>query len=169
MEATLGTLVQSFETIEIRGSDRPTPRRFLSMMPFVYAASTTTSAPKIQVITHLVCKTLRPEYTNRSGTVPLTAFFVDNEETKLCNADPVVQAASAQFLACECPTTYSIWAPEDDPSFWKVITTTTGVLSCLTTAYWGSVSLPATWSIPAANIGATTGSSARIARAASTP
>lgn len=78
-------------------------RRFLSLVPFVLAASTMTAAPRIQVITHLVCKTLRPEYTDRSGENPLTSFLLtsDDEEMRLCNADPVVRAASAEFLTCK--------------------------------------------------------------------
>ncbi|KAF9647561.1 MFS general substrate transporter [Thelephora ganbajun] len=99
---------------------RPSALWFLSLIPFVLAASTATAAPKIQAVTHLVCKTLRPGYTNRSGANPKITFFSasDDEETKLCNADPVVLAASAEFLT--------------------LITTATGILSCLTTAYWGS-------------------------------
>ena len=78
-------------------------RRFLSVIPFVLIASTTTAAPKIQVITRLVCKSLRPEYSDQSGADPPITFFSasDDEETKLCNADPVVQAASAEFVTCE--------------------------------------------------------------------
>jgi len=66
----------------------------------VLIASTTTAAPKIQVITRLVCKTVRPEYSDRSGVDPPITFFSasDDEETKLCNADPVVQAAAAEFV-----------------------------------------------------------------------
>lgn len=86
------------------------------MMTFILSASASTAAPKVQVITHLVCRTLRPGYTDRSGAAVFSAS--DDEETKLCNADPVVQAASAQFLT--------------------LMTTTAGILSCLTTGYWGS-------------------------------
>ena len=82
----------------------PCLRRFLIMIPFVIAASTTTTAPKIQVITHLVCKTIRPEYSDRSGAEPGITFSVsDDKETELCNADPVVQAAAAGFLTRKCP------------------------------------------------------------------
>jgi hypothetical protein len=75
------------------------------MIPFVMAALTSTAAPKIQVITHLVCKTIRPEYGDRSGAEPKITFFSasDDEETELCNADPVVQAAAAEFLTRKCP------------------------------------------------------------------
>ena len=89
-------------------------RRFLCLIPFVLAASTTTAAPKIQVITRLVCKTLRPEYSDRSGADTPTTYFSasDDEETKLCNADPVVQAASAEFVTCKRPPIHLIKAPE---------------------------------------------------------
>ena len=87
--------------------------RFMSTMPFVVVASTTTSAPKVQVITYLVCKTLRPEYTNRSPRITLSA--ADDEGIKLCNADPVVGAASAEFLACTCPPRQTARAPEPNP------------------------------------------------------
>ena len=74
------------------------------MIPFIMAASTTTTAPKIQVITHLVCKTIRPEYSDRSGAEPEVTFAAsDDKETELCNADPVVQAAAAEFLTRKCP------------------------------------------------------------------
>ena len=94
--------------------DHSTSRRFLCMMSFALVASTMTSAPKVQVITHLICKALRPEYTHRSGTGP-TVFVSDDEETKLCNADPVVQAASAEFLASRYPTYYPFRTPEANP------------------------------------------------------
>ena len=84
------------------------------MIPFVLVASSTTSAPKVQVVTHLVCKTLRPEYTDRSGSDP-TIFASDDEETRLCNADPVVQAASAEFLAGKYSTRHRFRAHEVDP------------------------------------------------------
>jgi hypothetical protein len=37
------------------------------------------------------------------GDHPAPTFFSasSNEETRLCNADPVVQAASAEFLTCK--------------------------------------------------------------------
>lgn len=79
------------------------------MIPFVLAASTSTAAPKVQVVTHLVCRTLRPEYRDSSGADYSAAFFAsDDEETRLCNADPAVQAASAEFLTGECPTKPSV-------------------------------------------------------------
>lgn len=81
-------------------------------MPFVLAASTSTAAPKVQVITHLVCRTLRPEYTDRSGEPAAFFFASDDQETKLCNADPAVQAASAEFLTCKCPARHSVIMPE---------------------------------------------------------
>lgn len=86
------------------------------MIPFVLSASTSVAAPKVQVVTYLVCKTLRPEYTDRSGAGrPSTFFFApEADETKLCNADPVVQAASAEFLTCRCLKRYPVRAPEDN-------------------------------------------------------
>ena len=92
-------------------------RRFLGMIPVILAASSATAAPKVQVITHLVCKTLRPEYSDRSGTEPPITFFSasGDEETKLCNADPAVQAASAEFLACKRSPRHSIKTPESNP------------------------------------------------------
>ena len=91
--------------------------RFLCTIPFVLAASTTTAAPKIQAITHLVCKTLRPEYSDRAGADPnIGLFSSDNEETKLCNADPVVQAASAEFLTRKCSPRHLLKRPNDSKS-----------------------------------------------------
>jgi len=89
-------------------------RRFLCAIPFVLAASTTTAAPKIQVITRLVCRTLRPEYSNRSGG-GLTPFASDDEEGRLCNADPAVQAAAAEFVTCERLPRHPVRAPELNP------------------------------------------------------
>ena len=100
--------------IRAQSPDHSTSRRFLCMMSFVLVASTMTSAPKVQVITHLICKALRPEYTHRSGTGP-TVFASDDEETKLCNADPVVQAASAEFLASGYPICHPFRTPEANP------------------------------------------------------
>lgn len=75
------------------------------MIPIVLAASTSTAAPKVEVITHLVCRTLRPEYKDQSGADRPTTFFSasDDEEMRLCNADPAVRAASAEFLTCKWP------------------------------------------------------------------
>lgn len=79
------------------------------MKPFILAASASTTAPKVQVVTYLVCKTLRPEYTNQPGVGRLSTVFAPNDEgTKLCNADPAVQAVTAEFLTCECLTMYPV-------------------------------------------------------------
>jgi len=81
------------------------------MIPFVLVASTTTAAPKVQVVTYLVCKTLRPEYTDRDPRISAA----DDEGIKLCNADPVVGAATAEFLTCTCPPKQTVRAPESNP------------------------------------------------------
>lgn len=92
-----------FEHVRVYVSDNSVLRRFLCAIPFVLVASTTTAAPKVQVITRLVCKTLRPEYSDQSGTSSHVTFSAsDDEETKLCNADAAVQAASAEFVTCTC-------------------------------------------------------------------
>ena len=68
------------------------------------------------MITQLVCKSLRPEYSNRSGAgTPTTFFASDDEESKLCNADPAVQAASAEFVTCKRLPRHPVRAPEPNP------------------------------------------------------
>lgn len=156
------------------------------MKPLVVAASASTTAPKVQVVAHLVCRALRPEYKDRSGADQPSIFLSPNgEETRLCDADPAVQAASAEFLTRKCLTRtpleqlIKVTPPfvsliDRRHSSWKVITTATGVLSCITTAYWASVSLRVIYSISTvvSNVGVTVvlpGFSARTARVVSVP
>lgn len=85
--------------------------------------------------------------TNSNNADPLSyesAAQRDDRQRK-CFEDPVVQAATAKLIAGE------YIAPPASPgldlrtvlrlSLCTVLTTTMGVLGCLTTAWWGSVSL----------------------------
>jgi hypothetical protein len=53
-----------------------------------------TFAPRIEIVTELVCRTLKPT----SGT-DFTIYNETNPNSKLCSSDPVVQAEAARFLA----------------------------------------------------------------------
>jgi hypothetical protein len=72
------------------------------------------------------------------------------------------------FLRVSVSQGVTLEHPKITPSFCKVITTTAGILSCLTTAYWASVSLPVTCSVFSALCGRfDRGSSAQIVKVAS--
>lgn len=141
--------------------------RVIAMLPISSMAMTSAAAPRVAIYTELACREHKPEYTvgrrlahldalsgvsrshyheiapadtvNRSvpygldvlaeSSVYLQPFFLEdsasrNETEDLpnneCAADPVVQAATAKLIAA--------------------MTTTMGILSCLTAAWWGSVS-----------------------------
>ncbi|KAH8116885.1 MFS general substrate transporter [Phellopilus nigrolimitatus] len=139
---------------------RPSPLWLLCMMPITSMAMSACAAPRVEIYTQLACLEHKPEYTvgrranidNFYGIGELNSFkFNDDyaypdanissmfhskpfyavyegyatrdEETNKgskCASDPTVQAAVAKLIA--------------------VMTTTMGILSCLTTAFWGSLS-----------------------------
>ncbi|KAJ3573787.1 hypothetical protein NP233_g2219 [Leucocoprinus birnbaumii] len=80
-----------------------------------------TLAPKVEVYTILACRILRPDiYYDKSFGIADLPFIREPTRTQLCAADPVVQAAVAKFAAA--------------------MTTSMGILSCLTTGWWGAFS-----------------------------
>ncbi|KAJ8699968.1 hypothetical protein PTI98_003040 [Pleurotus ostreatus] len=107
------------------------------LLPFGALASTATLAPRIEILTILACSVIKPEIfdvgKNSSSLSPFISLVPLVNSTGLnslaspgsgipqtCAQDPDVQAAVAQLSA--------------------VLTATMGVLSCLTTAWWGSFS-----------------------------
>ncbi|KDQ33438.1 hypothetical protein PLEOSDRAFT_1091491 [Pleurotus ostreatus PC15] len=107
------------------------------LLPFGALASTATLAPRIEILTILACSVIKPEIfdvgKNSSSLSPFINLVPLVNSTGLnslaspgsgipqtCAQDPDVQAAVAQLSA--------------------VLTATMGVLSCLTTAWWGSFS-----------------------------
>ncbi|KAF9500505.1 MFS general substrate transporter [Pleurotus eryngii] len=104
------------------------------LLPFGALASTATLAPRIEILTILACSVIKPEIfdvgKNSSSLSPFVSLVQLVNSTGLaspgsgipqtCAQDPDVQAAVAQLSA--------------------VLTATMGVLSCLTTAWWGSFS-----------------------------
>ncbi|KAF4576704.1 hypothetical protein EYR36_004683 [Pleurotus pulmonarius] len=107
------------------------------LLPFGALASTATLAPRIEILTILACSVIKPEIfdvgKNSSSLSPFINLVPLVNSTGLdhlanpgsgipqtCAQDPDVQAAVAQLSA--------------------VLTATMGVLSCLTTAWWGSLS-----------------------------
>ncbi|CDO72941.1 hypothetical protein BN946_scf185002.g126 [Trametes cinnabarina] len=106
---------------------RPSPWWFLGYVPFAAIAMTVTAAAKIELYTYLACEvhkpTVNPDHdvpsflSNANGTYQ-TVF--DHPDQRVCHADPVVSAAVAELNI--------------------IMTTAMGILSCMTTAWWGSVS-----------------------------
>ncbi|KAI0831072.1 major facilitator superfamily domain-containing protein [Trametes gibbosa] len=104
---------------------RPSAWWFLAYVPFSAIAMTVTAAAKIELYTYLACEVHRPVvnpdqdvlsfFSHNNGTVVL-----DHPSQRVCHADPVVSAAVAELNI--------------------LMTTTMGVLSCMTTAWWGSLS-----------------------------
>ncbi|TBU49115.1 MFS general substrate transporter [Dichomitus squalens] len=106
---------------------RPSPVWFLSYVPFAAIAMTIAAAAKIELFIYLVCLTHRPQVNPDQGSDivsfiarNVSATFLDEPNQRVCKSDPTVQAAVAQLNT--------------------VMTTTMGVLACMTTAWWGSLS-----------------------------
>ncbi|KAF9014116.1 major facilitator superfamily domain-containing protein [Cyathus striatus] len=135
---------------------RPSPWWLLGVLPLTAIATSATIAPKIEIYTMLVCSVHKPDifkqnfpngglggnidvasallssdmHRNTSmgmGIKHVISSFTGANETvplpskpNLCASDPVVQAAVAQLST--------------------VITTSMGILSCLTTGWWGAFS-----------------------------
>ncbi|KLO13488.1 MFS general substrate transporter [Schizopora paradoxa] len=125
---------------------RPSPWWILSTMPFSAMAMSACVAPRVEIYTELACRAHRPEY--ETGRILPPMFFRaiepqvianyteddisyivpslnygDNfapEEPNPCAKDPEVNAAAAKLIAA--------------------MTTVMGILSCLTTGFWGSFS-----------------------------
>ncbi|KAF9819793.1 hypothetical protein IEO21_01884 [Rhodonia placenta] len=107
---------------------RPSPMWFLILIPLASVAMSATMAPRIEIYTRLVCDAYRPEYTVGRGKDRLPnpdvvfspSVILDDKTYELCVADPVVQKAVAKLSLA--------------------MITTMGVLGCLTTGWWGSLS-----------------------------
>ncbi|KAG5636197.1 hypothetical protein H0H81_008867 [Sphagnurus paluster] len=133
---------------------RPSPWWVLCIMPFTAIAMSATIAPRIEIYTMLACRVHKPDIFRQTlpslggmfdfpGTspilppmIPANTTFNDNfgisssdmknggstpdKPNNACASDPTVQAAVAKLNA--------------------VITTSMGILSCLTTGWWGSFS-----------------------------
>ncbi|KAL0570808.1 hypothetical protein V5O48_011144 [Marasmius crinis-equi] len=100
---------------------RPSPWWLMGMMPFSAMAMAATIAPKVEIYTMLACRVHKPDIYYESGLSTLTGSNLHvNDNNRACFSDPEVQAAVAQLAA--------------------VMTACMGVLSCLTTGWWGSFS-----------------------------
>jgi len=122
---------------------RPSPWWILAVLPFTAMAMSACIAPRVEIYTELACRAHKPEYkTGRRISVTGIAYpqlianftesntdpflpilnFDDNaalDMDKRCAKDPEVQAAAAKLIAA--------------------MTSVMGVLSCLTTGFWGTV------------------------------
>ncbi|KZT09657.1 MFS general substrate transporter [Laetiporus sulphureus 93-53] len=96
---------------------RPSPWWFLTITPVVALARAATMAPRVEIYIQLVCDAYRPD-TTVGQMFSLAAK--DGDRWELCSSDPVVQAAVAKLA--------------------MAMTTSMGVLGCLTTGWWGSLS-----------------------------
>ncbi|KAH9857150.1 MFS general substrate transporter [Lenzites betulinus] len=94
---------------------RPSPWWFVTYVPFSAIAMTITVAAKIELYTYLACEVHR-SVGNESHQDPALGHPSQRE----CHADPIVSAAVAELSV--------------------LMTATIGVLSCITTAWWGSLS-----------------------------
>ncbi|PFH45582.1 hypothetical protein AMATHDRAFT_77985 [Amanita thiersii Skay4041] len=131
----------------------PSPWWLLSVVPFSPIALSATIAPQIEIYTRLACKVHKPDiydghsllliqeslpylgsnilinpdssmlYLHKANLItPILKLIAEGSPpgTKQCATDPVVQAAVAKLIT--------------------IITLSMGVLSCLTTAWWGAFS-----------------------------
>ncbi|EKM55184.1 uncharacterized protein PHACADRAFT_255634 [Phanerochaete carnosa HHB-10118-sp] len=99
---------------------RPSPWWLLAMVPVSAAATGATMAPKVEIYTQLACATHRPEFYSDNGTLPSTYTYAPEYDPQLCAKDPVVQKVVAQMNLA--------------------MAITMGILTCLTTAWWGALS-----------------------------
>ncbi|KAF9039311.1 major facilitator superfamily domain-containing protein [Panaeolus papilionaceus] len=100
---------------------RPSPWWLLVTAPLLTIAYSATIAPRVEIYTIAACREQKLATIDLiSG--PFNAAFADTADERLpdCASDPAVQAAAAKLATA--------------------ITTTMGVLTCLTTGFWGSFS-----------------------------
>ncbi|KZT71313.1 MFS general substrate transporter [Daedalea quercina L-15889] len=96
---------------------RPSPWWFICGVPFSTIAMSMTLAPRIQIYTELACDAYKPEDNN--GTLGVAAGIF-NRPYDVCVTDPDVQQAVSRLSL--------------------TMLTTMGILGCLTTGFWSSVS-----------------------------
>ncbi|TFY57982.1 hypothetical protein EVJ58_g6698, partial [Rhodofomes roseus] len=89
-------------------------------VPFSSIAMSMTLAPRIQIYTELACDHYKPEYTNKTLEVVANTISMFNRPYELCVTDPDVQQAVSRLSL--------------------TMLTTMGILGCLTTGFWGSIS-----------------------------
>ncbi|ETW85959.1 hypothetical protein HETIRDRAFT_471204 [Heterobasidion irregulare TC 32-1] len=103
---------------------KPSVWWFISLIPFSTMASTATTAPRIEVFTNIICDAYKhsksPGSDWDSERLGLSVLSMTPYSPLVCSSDPVVQAGVATVLAA--------------------MATTTGILSCFTTGWWGSLS-----------------------------
>lgn len=101
-------------------------------------------APRLELYTHLVCRELDADsWSPENGDLKSDMWSVSSSRPVPCSVDPVVQARVAKLLASQC--TGSCLRASSLTNYLLVTATVQGVLSCLTTTFWGSVSAPVTY------------------------
>ncbi|KAH9945899.1 MFS general substrate transporter [Epithele typhae] len=96
---------------------RPSPYWFLAFIPFTAIAMGITVAAKIELFTYLVCLAIQPTVSPDHGLT----FCGDVAPSQgVCKTDPVVAAGVAKLTT--------------------LMTTSGGIIACMTTAWWGSLS-----------------------------
>lgn len=127
--------------------------RLLCALPFAAVAMSATIAPRIEIYTILACREMRPDIyyegmqINSSPLATLTPT-----RSQLCAADPVVQAAVAKLAAgmsfrimmhiaiLVFTSSLTSMISKLTIHLCPAMTTSMGILSCLTTGWWGAVS-----------------------------
>ncbi|PCH37837.1 MFS general substrate transporter [Wolfiporia cocos MD-104 SS10] len=104
---------------------RPSPWWFLAVIPFASLARAATAAPRVELYIELVCDAYKPDTTigrivQSSSLLPMLPMLKEHDRWDICSSDPIVQAAVAKLSLA--------------------MTTSMGILGCLTTAWWGSLS-----------------------------
>ncbi|CCM04726.1 uncharacterized protein FIBRA_06914 [Fibroporia radiculosa] len=95
---------------------KPSPWWFICIIPFATIARAATQAPRVEIFIQLVCDAYKPIRAVDHGTFSSPA----SDRWKLCSSDPIIQAEVAKLSLA--------------------MAISTGVLGCLTTAWWGSLS-----------------------------
>ncbi|TFY57988.1 hypothetical protein EVJ58_g6697 [Rhodofomes roseus] len=99
---------------------KPSALWILFVTPILTIARASTQAPRVEIYIQLACDAYKPDTSAGRSLSTLLTLAGGSERWKFCSSDPDVQTAVAQLA-----TAMSI---------------AMGVLGCLTTAWWGSMS-----------------------------
>ncbi|KAI0341888.1 MFS general substrate transporter [Trametopsis cervina] len=108
---------------------RPSPLWFLCVAPLASSATASTAAPRVEIVTELACIAYKEHNTFSKGNKTIDSLMnaammvaggLSDADKKACAKEPRVQAAVAQLDIA--------------------LMLTIGILSCMTTGWWGSLS-----------------------------
>ncbi|KIL69994.1 hypothetical protein M378DRAFT_7764 [Amanita muscaria Koide BX008] len=123
----------------------PSPLWLLCLIPLSAIAMVSTLAPRIEIYTLLACKVHNPDIFGQSNSLLSRSVHnllpqISVQDTQRCASDPVVQAAVAKLIAGGHSSLLIAGNPIQEIEILHSITASTGILGCLTGAWWGAFS-----------------------------